>query len=166
MLLYSNEDSAMMIVQSLIKPKIKGVGMKQVVEPLLPDDVIVITDNRKYNRIVREANSNVVELVIDRETLQALLDEDYDEEIDSIVSLAINETSSKEDVERILNDVPLVLAIRDPSLWELQLCRPRVWSRQHFALHLSRCSQPLDLDEYLSPKHNRDIVLVSSYVAF
>ena len=162
--LYSNEDSAMMIVQSLIKPKIKGVGMKQVVEPLLPDDVIVITDNRKYNRIVREANSNG-ELVIDRETLKALLDEDYDEEIDSIVSLAINETSSKEDVERILNDVPLVLAIRDPSLWELQLCRPRVWSRQHLALHLSRCSQPLDLDEYLSPKHNRDIVLVSSYVA-
>lgn len=162
--LYSNEDSAMMIIQSLIKPKIKGVGMKQVVEPLLPDDVIVITDNRKYNRIVNEANSNG-ELVIDRETLQALLDEDYDEEVDTLVNLAIDDTSSKEDVDRILNDVPLVLAIRDPSLWERQLCRPRVWNRQHFALYLSRCSQPLDLDEYLSPKHNRDIVLVSSYVA-
>ena len=51
------------------------------------------------------------------------------------------------------------------TLWERQLCRPRVWNRQHFALYLSRCSQPLDLDEYLSPRHNRDIVLVSSYVA-
>lgn len=162
--LYSNEDSAMMIIQSLIKPKIKGVGMKQVVEPLLPDDVLVITDNRKYNRIVREANSDGT-LVIDREELQALLEEDYDDEIDNLVNLAIDDTSSKEDIEAILNNVPLTLAIRDPSLWELQLWRPRVWSRDHFALYLSRCSKPLNLDEYLSPHHNRDIVLISSYGA-
>lgn len=162
--LYSNEDSAMMIIQSLIKPKIKGVGMKQVVEPLLPDDVIVITDNRKYNRMVREANSDG-ELTLDKDRLNELLNEDYDEEIDTLLNLAIDDNSSKEEVEAILNNVPLVLAIRDPSLWETQLWRPRVWNRQHFELHLSRCSQPLKLDEYLSPHHNRDIVLVSSFGA-
>ena len=162
--LYSNEDSAMMIIQSLIKPKIKGVGMKQVVEPLLPDDVLVITDNRKYNRILKEANSDGT-LEIDFNELKDLLNEDYDDEVDNLINLAINDTTSKDDIEAILHNVPLTLAIRDPSLWELQLWRPRVWSRAHFALYLSRCSQPLDLDEYLSPHHNRDIVLVSSYGA-
>ena len=162
--LYSNEESSMMIIQSLIKPKIKGIGMKQVVDSLLPDDVLVVMDDNRYNRIVREANSDG-SLDIDIETLNSLLAEDYDETVDTALNLLVDDNSSKETVDRILNDVPLTLAIRDPSLWEMQLWRPRVWSRQHLALYLSRCSQPMKLDEYLSPKHNRDIVLISTHGA-
>lgn len=53
----------------------------------------------------------------------------------------------------------------EDTLWEKQLCKARVWSKQHLALYLSRCAKPLALDEYFSPRHNRDIILVSSYLA-
>lgn len=162
--LYSNEDSAMMIIQSLIKPKINGLGMKQVVEPLLPNDVIVITDDRKYLRL-REQCFTEEEIQSHSLDLDELLNEDYDKDVDNILNLVTDNNMSNEEVEKILNDVPLVLAIRDPSLWEMQLQKARVWSRKHLALHLQRCEQPVDLDEYLSRKHNRDICLVSSFIA-
>lgn len=41
----------------------------------------------------------------------------------------------------------------------------RIWNRRHFALWLSRQPKKMELDTYLSPKHNRDICLVSSYIA-
>ncbi len=164
--LYSNEDSAMMIIQSLIKPKINGIGMKQVVEPLLPDDVIVITDDRKYVRLMRECYTDE-EIDQNKLILQEALYEDSDEFVDVLFdNLSVDDMElSTEQVNKILNDVPYALAIRDPSLWEMQCQKARIWNRRHFALWLSRQSKKMELDTYLSPKHNRDICLVSSYIA-
>lgn len=162
--LYSNEDSAMMIIQSLIKPKINGLGMKQVVEPLLPDDVIVITDTNKYKRLAEQCFTEE-QYKQHLENLNSVLDQDYDPLLEDVFNFAFDDEMSNEDVDRILNDVPLALAIRDPSLWEMQLQKVRVWDRKRLALYLSRCENPMDLDDYLSPHHNRDICLVSSKVA-
>lgn len=51
------------------------------------------------------------------------------------------------------------------TLWEMQCQKARIWNRRHFALWLSRQPKKMELDTYLSPKHNRDICLVSSYIA-
>lgn len=111
--LYSSAESSMMLIQTLIKPKINGIGMKQVVEPLLPDDVIVITDDYKYKRIVKESSSQDL---VDIDALKNLLEEDYDYTIDTVLdSLFVDEQSSAEEVEKVLDDVPRVLAIRNPS---------------------------------------------------
>lgn len=164
--LYSNEDAAMMIIQSLIKPKINGLGMKQVVEPLLPDDVIVITDDRKHKRLMKQCYTDE-EILMNTAILAETNSQDFDSIVDDVFdNLLIDDMEkSSEEIDQILHDVPYSLAIRDPSLWELQ-CQPaRVWSRQHFALWLSRQPKKMSLDSYLSPKHNRDICLVSSYIA-
>lgn len=163
--LYSNEDSAMMLIQSLIKPKINGIGMKQVVEPLLPDDVIVLTDDRRYLRLMQECYTQE-EIEQNNFVLSEVLETDSDESIDALFdNLFIDDLElTSVQLDRILNDVPKVLAIRNPSLWSLQINKARVWNRKHFNLWLSRQEKKMDLDDYLHPNHNRDILLISSYI--
>ena len=48
--LYSGEESAQMMIQLLSKPQIKGFSLKQVVEPLLPKNVVCILNDRLYNQ--------------------------------------------------------------------------------------------------------------------
>ena len=90
--------------------------MKQVVEPLLPDDVIVITDDRKYVRLMRECYTDE-EIDQNKLILQEALYEDSDEFVDVLFdNLSIDDMElSTEQVNKILNDVPYALAIRDPS---------------------------------------------------
>jgi hypothetical protein len=92
-----------------------------------------------------------------RDNLQEALYEDSDEFVDVLFdNLAIDDMElSTEQVNKILNDVPYALAIRDPSLWEMQCQKARIWNRRHFALWLSRQSKKMELDTYLSHKHNQ-----------
>lgn len=161
--LYSSEESSMMLVQSLLKPKIMGIGMKQVVDHLIPKDVIVITDYRKYKKLMSVyKEEREVQEVFD--TLQTTLEEDYDPFVEELFSNIITDSCSKEAVNHILDDVPRCLAIRNPSLWTSQICTARIWSLDHLSLYLSRLETPIKLDSYLHPKHNRDIVLISTYL--
>lgn len=162
-ILYSSEETSMKLVQSLIKPKILGIGMKQVVDHLIPKDVVVITDYRKYKKLmsVYKEQSEIQDIF---HKLQLNLKEDYDPFVEDLFSSLVEESSSKELIEEILNDVPRSLAIRNPSLWYLQCQSVRLWSLDHFALYLSRLPIPIQLDEYLSPRHNRDIVLINTFL--
>lgn len=154
--LYSTEDSAEMIVQSLVKPKIPGVNMKQVVEPLLPDDVVVIMDNRIYNRICKQAEHEDLLDPLSMLNINIGLLKDY--------NISENKLQYTELWQDVLNNVPHCLAIRNPSLWESQITNPRIWSIDHLAIWL-KFKYNINLKRYLHTKYNRDIVLVSPEVA-
>lgn len=53
--LYSDEDSAVMLVQSLSRPEIPGIAMKQVTDYILPDNVAVVMCRKTYNRAINDA---------------------------------------------------------------------------------------------------------------
>ena len=50
-MLYSNDEKSMTYAQSLIKPKMMGINMKQVTDYLVPWNVVVIFDDKKYHEI-------------------------------------------------------------------------------------------------------------------
>lgn len=50
-MLYSNDEKSMTYAQSLIKPKMMGVNMKQVTDYLVPWNVVVLFDDKKYHEI-------------------------------------------------------------------------------------------------------------------
>lgn len=154
--LYSSDEAKQMIVQSLIKPKIPGVNMKQVVEPLLPDDVVVIMDKRLYSRICKQADH--------QDLLNPISVLNIDIELLTRYKVSENKLQYQEMWEKVLQDVPRCLAIRNPSLWESQITNPRIWSSDHLAIWL-KFKYNIKLNQYLHTKYNRDIVLVSPLVA-
>ena len=50
-IMYTNEDKGMTMAQSLIKPKIMGINMKQLTDHLIPWDVVVVYDRNLYHQI-------------------------------------------------------------------------------------------------------------------
>lgn len=50
-MLYSNDEKSMTYAQSLIKPQMMGINMKQVTDHLVPWNVVVIFDDKKYHEI-------------------------------------------------------------------------------------------------------------------
>jgi hypothetical protein len=150
--LYTSDESKQMIVQSLVKPKIPGVNMKQVTECLLPADVVVISDDYLYRRIVQQAeHENLANPV-------------------SILNINIELLSGNEKNENklkytdlwksVLDNVPRALAIRNPMLWESQVCNVRVWSKKHLEIWL-KYQHGIKLSQYLDSYYNRDVVLVA-----
>lgn len=154
--LYSSEDAKQMIVQSLIKPKIPGINMKQVVEPLLPDDVVVITNLHLYKRVCRQAGHE--------ELLNPLSITNLDIEYLRTLTIHDNKLDHQETADRVLSETPRCLAIRNPSLWESQITNPRIWNADHLEIWL-KFKYNITLKRYLDSKYNRDIVLVSPTVA-
>lgn len=150
--LYTSDESKQMIVQSLVKPKIPGVNMKQVTECLLPSDVVVISDDYLYRRIVQQAEhedlANPVSILnIDIE----LLTENNKNE---------NKLMHTNLWKSVLENVPRALAIRNPMLWESQVCNVRVWSKKHLEIWL-KYQHGIKLSQYLDSYYNRDVVLVA-----
>jgi hypothetical protein len=149
--LYSDEEASQMVVQHLIKPTINGFGMKQVVEPLIPADVTVLMNPHKYRRVLIEAFSK-----------------DFANEYQLQIELANmyleTGTLSAEKAQQLLDDVPRSLCVRNPVLWEMQIQTPRVWDINLFRIHL-KVVYGIDLHKYLHPRHNSDILLVSSMIA-
>lgn len=150
--LYTSDESKQMIVQSLVKPKIPGVNMKQVTECLLPEDVVVISDDYLYRRIVQQAEHEALSnpLSILNIDIELLLGNDKNE----------NKLKYTNLWKSVLENVPRALAIRNPMLWESQVCNVRVWSKKHLEIWL-KYQHGIKLSQYLDSYYNRDVVLVS-----
>lgn len=107
-IIYSSESSSQMIVQSFIKPRIPGVSLKQVVDSLVPDNVVVILDNYLYNKILKQANFKGINNK-DSEYRQFMID---------CGGYTTNEDrmNCKEQLEGMLDEVPLGFLNRNPFL--------------------------------------------------
>ena len=60
-MLYSNEEKGMTMAQSLIKPQVLGLNMKQITDYLVPWNVVVIFDDKKYQEILETVSIDVYE---------------------------------------------------------------------------------------------------------
>lgn len=149
--LYSDEEAAQMVIQHLIKPKMKGFGMKQVVDHHLPDDVVVVMSQSKFEKISNEAFGDDWQRVVSSQ-------------IDVLARFNETGTLDKEAVIRALDEVPRSLAVRNPVLWEMQLQVPRIWDVNLFRMYL-KVMHNIDLHSYLNPRYNSDILLISPTIA-
>ena len=152
--IYSGPDESQQLVQTLIKPKILGCNFKQVLESTLPDNTIVITDNKVYRRLKEQS------LVGSNKTVE-------EHEI-ALLALANKvDITSKEELKALFkelnNDCPLGLAIRSPCLWRSQLIKTRVWDLITFQLYL-RIYKNLDINKIIDTTRNKDILLASKDV--
>lgn len=153
--LFSSEDAHQMVVQSFVKPRVNGLNMKQVIEPLLPKNVVVVLDNYTYRKILRESFTNSE---LDFEQIEAKV------EVFNLNTSIVTNTTSTERIVELLSDVPYGMAMRQPFLWEEQLQVVRIWNKDLLSMYLKRFHK-ITLDTYIHPTLNRDIVLVSSEVA-
>ena len=155
-IIYSSESASQMIVQSFIKPKIPGVSLKQVVDCLVPNDVVVILDNYLYRKILRQ--SGYLHL-IDK-------DEPYMDILKEAASYDTNELrmEHREEVQSVLDESPLGFLNRNPFLWVSQMKIPKVWGSLQFRAYLN-VFHNIDLDDYLDDFFNRDIIIMSPKTA-
>lgn len=125
-MLYSDEESAMMMVQTLSRPVVPGFAMKQNTDYILPNDTCVIFCKNTYNRAIKNA-----------------LGKDH----------SLHE----------LKHGFYGLHIRAPVLWRRQLCALKIWNEDDFRIYLHH-HHNIKLEDYISAKHNEDIILFSGNV--
>lgn len=149
--LYSGEEASMKVVQTLIKPMIMGFSMKQVVEPLLPDDVLLVLDDRKFRQCVKIATDGKQEAYFTQQALQSLA--------------LIGAKKDSLALDAYLKECPRGIAARNPMLWKLQVKFPRIWNRQMYQAYL-KAFHGIDLHNYLTASANTDLLLVSTKIVF
>ena len=149
--IYSGPDESQQLVQTLIKPKILGCNLKQVLESTLPKNTVVITDNKVYRRLKE----------------QSLVGTDKTVEEHEIALLALAskvDVTNKDELKTLFSsldkDSPVGLAIRSPCLWRSQLIKTRVWDLLTFKLYLM-IYKNLDVNKIIDIDRNKDILLVS-----
>ena len=107
-IVFSSDSSSQMIVQSFIKPRIPGVSLKQVVDSLVPDDVVVVLDNYLYRKVLRQSG------------FLRLLDESlpYKQMLLDCGSYTTNEQrmDCREELQEVLDESPLGFLNRNPFL--------------------------------------------------
>ena len=150
--IYSGEETSQQMIQSLIKPKVMGCSLKQVHEPLLPDNTVVITDDKMYRKLKEESlkgSDNKIE----------------EHEINLLLMLSQYSFSTKEEQRKLFEeldkDSPLSLGIRSPSLWLTQNMCLKIWDRHMYELYLN-LNYDLSIDNVLNTKFNRDVVLIDT----
>lgn len=149
--LFSGDISSQQIVQSFIKPKIKGCNFKQVADHHLPLDTVVINDDRVYRNLMRESLKGSEETV-DSYQIRILAQ-----------MLAMKDSSIEEQkalFELLNEDCPSAMAIRQPSLWETQNCVAKVWDRFMYEIYLNLYHNK-SLSSVMNTYYNRDILLTS-----
>jgi hypothetical protein len=126
------------LASALLKPKVKGVGMKQMVDMYVPQGHIVIMDNRTHSLLKQEAESDMgspdLGLVVgSEEGLQVPV----------------------ENSEKLFK----ALCIRNPVVWKLQVQSLTIWSKEQFREHLA--GYGIDLDNYLITRFCREILFMN-----
>jgi hypothetical protein len=122
-ILHSDQNFA----STLLKPKVLGVGMKQMVDCLVPRGVVVISDTNTYSKLAKEAG--------------------YEWDV----------KASKEDNPSIPHFRGL--CIRNPVVWKTQAQAPRVWSKEHFRMHLL-AEHNINIKDYLLTKFCSELLLM------
>ena len=149
--LFSGDTSSQQIVQSFIKPKIKGCNFKQVADHHLPLDTVVINDDRVYRNLMREALKGSEESV-DSYQIRILA---------QMLTMKDESIEEQKELFRLLNEeCPSALAIRQPSLWETQNCVVKVWDRFMYEIYLNLYHNK-SLSSVMNTYYNRDILLTS-----
>lgn len=149
--LFSGDISSQQIVQSFIKPKIKGCNFKQVADHHLPADTVVINDDRVYRNLMREALKGSEETV-DSYQIRILA---------QMLAMKSGTIEEQKELFKLLNDeCPSALAIRQPSLWETQNCVAKVWDRFMYEIYLNLYHNK-SLSSVMNTYYNRDILLTS-----
>lgn len=148
--LYSSEDESQRLVQSFIKPKIPGINFKQLSEALLPDNTVLLCDDKVYNRIKRESLKGADKSLTENE-LMLLLNTQKLNETDDV-------KLQKEIFKELNEECPLALVIRSPSLWNSQVLKVRVWDKTMFELYL-KLYKGINIKDVLDTYYNRDVLL-------
>lgn len=152
--IYSGNEFSHRLIQTLIKPKIMGCSLKQTIEELLPNGTVVVTDDQLYSRLKSVSlQGNPMKNSVSTVELWYKLIEYQDADKYSKKQLA-------DLFESLLDDCPRAFAIRNPSLWQTQLCNVRVWDRFTFEVYL-KLKHNKTIDEVLNTYCNRDLLLVS-----
>ncbi len=107
-LVYSSETSHRMLIQSFIKPRIPGASLKQVVDCMVPDNVIVYLNPHLYKKMLYQSG---YERIADP-------DQPYLPLLQEASALNTNELrlQFKEAVQQSLDDVPSGILNRNPFL--------------------------------------------------
>lgn len=148
--LFSSEDESQRLIQSFIKPKIPGTSFKQVVEKLLPNNVVLFCCDKTYNKIKKESLKGSEQTITENDVLIMLLLKQIQDSDD--INL------QKELFRQLNEECPLMLCVRSPSLWKGQNIKVRVWDRTMFELYL-KLYKGLNIDQVLDTYYNRDIML-------
>ena len=105
--LFSSEDESQRLVQSYIKPKIPGTSFKQVVEKLLPDNVVLFCCNKTYNKIKKESLKGSDQTITENDIILLLLTKQIEESDDIELQ--------KQLFKQLNEECPLMLCVRSPS---------------------------------------------------
>lgn len=146
--LFSSDGEAQHLVQTFIKPKILGCNLKQVAESYLPDSTVVILDKHIYNKLKKASLEGA-------ETPVSSAD---------IMLASVAQSTSQSELESLFNEFvkscPMVLGIRNPSLWKTQNLALRVWDTATFELYL-HIFHKKSIGEVINVSKNRDVLLTS-----
>lgn len=169
--------SSQRLVQSFIKPKIPGIGMKQIALEGLPPNTVLITNDRIYNKLKAEsrrryasgssARSRASSLgsekgapIITTTELELLLlaaEGDENRFAQSARSKASSLEKSRAIFEKLKEDAPYALVVRNPALWSQQVIKVKVWDRKMFDIYLKL---ELGIESHLAPRRNDDVMFV------
>lgn len=105
--LFSSEDESQRLVQSYIKPQIPGVSFKQVVETLLPDNVMLFCCDKTYNKIKKESLKGSDQTITENDVILLLLTKQIQESDDIELQ--------KQLFKQLNEESPYVIACRNPS---------------------------------------------------
>ncbi len=105
--LFSTPEVSQQVIQSLIKPEIMGCSFKMVNEPLLPDNVVLITDDSVFKRLKTEALKCSDSTLEDYQVKLVYLSSKYD---------SLSKDEKTELFEELNKDCPFGLAMRNPQL--------------------------------------------------
>lgn len=108
-LVFKTDENGEMVANCLIKPQVPGLGLKQVLEPLLPNDVIVIGNKKLYRKICKQTG---YEHLNDEYSASSLA---MEVALNRCDDNTFNEETSEKAL-KLLEDVPEVLTIRHPFL--------------------------------------------------
>lgn len=104
--IYSGPDESQQLIQSLIKPKITGCNLKQVLESTLPKGVIVIPNKRIYNKLYKESKQGSDKTLEEHHVKIAYLLQTLD---------LTDKDLAKELFQELNKDCFYALSIRNPS---------------------------------------------------
>ena len=153
---YSSAESSKYLTQSLIKPKIPGVSLKQTVHSLVPNDCVVML------------NDHLIKCSYTQSGHTALLDKssyEYD-----VITRAIEANDNferneiKDELFKVFDDLPLGILNRNPFLWSSQMLLRKVMGKREFSAYLNIVHN-IKLDSLLHPFYNKDVLFMNPATA-
>lgn len=148
-MLFSNDAMNMSLSSVLLKPRIYGVNAKQMTDIHIPMGVVVMLDDEKYWRFIEVANGI-------RDNEGKLIESVTSEERAAVYSKGLISSLVKD-----TDSVPRAIIARNPYLWQTGMEVVQVWDKHRFAEHL-KSVYDIDMDDYLSVHHNRNLILIST----